>query len=190
VVKLSRRSEQKQQRQQELVSLLEENPFLTDEEAAQYFGVSPQTIRLDRLELKIPEMRKRSQDMARQAYRELKALSGREIVGELYELELGKRALSLLETTSEMVFEKSRVVRGHYIYAQAESLAIALVDAEVALIGVANIKYKHPVYVGDRLVAQAQVTRQRGNKYFIWVRTWCRDKEVFRAKFILVSLSQ
>jgi len=187
---LSRRSEKKRQRQQELLALLEENPFLTDEEAAQYFGVSSQTIRLDRLELNIPEMRIRSQEMARQAYRELRALSGREMVGELYELELGKQALSLLETTPDMVFEKSRVVRGHYIYAQAESLAIALVDAEVVLTGVANIKYKHPVYVGDRLVARAQVTRQRGNKYFIWVRTRCRDKEVFRAKFILVSLSQ
>lgn len=180
----------KRQRQQELVSLLKENPFLTDEELAHHFGVSLQTIRLDRLELGIPELRKRTREMAASAYQELKALSGKEIVGELYELELGQRALSILETTPEMVFEKSRVVRGHYIYAQAESLALALVDAEVALTGVANIKYKYPVYVGDLLVAQAEVTRRRGNKYFVWVRTRRRDMEVFRAKFILVSLSQ
>ena len=135
-------------------------------------------------------MRKRSLKMAERAYRELKTLKGGEIVGELYELELGKRALSLLETRPDMVFEKSQVVRGHYIYAQAESLAIALVDAEVALTGVANIKYKHPVYVGDTLVAQAEVTRKRGNKYFIWVRTRNQKREVFRAKLILVSLTK
>ncbi|NLP17486.1 MAG: transcription factor FapR [Firmicutes bacterium] len=186
---MPQRSQRKQRRQQKLVSLLEDNPFLTDEEAALKFGVSIQTIRLDRLELGIPEMRKRSLKMAEKAYRELKTLNGMEIVGELYELELGQRALSLLETTPDMVFEKSQVVRGHYIYAQAESLAIALVDAEVALTGVANIKYKHPVYVGDKLVAQAKVTRRRGNKYFIWVRTRNQDKEVFRAKLILVSLT-
>ncbi len=184
------RSKRKQQRQQELVSLLRENPFLTDEEAACKLRVSIQTIRLDRLELGIPEMRKRSMEMAEKAYRELKTLNGVEIVGELYELELGKRALSFLETTPDMVFEKSQVVRGHYIYAQAESLAIALVDAEVTLTGVANIKYKYPVYVGDKLIAQAEVTRKRGNKYFIWVRTRNQDREVFRAKLILVSLTQ
>ncbi|MGI6576266.1 MAG: transcription factor FapR [bacterium] len=180
----------KQQRQQELVSLLTANPFFTDEELAQHFQVSLPTIRLDRLELGIPQLRKRTMSMAERAYQELKTLSGKEIIGELYELELGKRALSLLETTAEMVFEKSQIVRGHYIYAQAESLALALVDAEVALTGVANIKYKIPVNVGDRLVARAEVTRRRGNKYFIWVRTRCREQEAFRAKFILVSLSQ
>lgn len=181
------RVRRKLKRQQELVAMLKDNPFLTDEELARHFAVSPQTIRLDRLELNIPEVRKRTMNMAEQAYQELKSISGKEIVGELYELDLGQRALSILETSSDMVFEKSHVVRGHYIYAQAESLALALVDAEVALTGVANIKYLHPVYVGDRLVAQAEVTRRRGDKYFVRVRTRRRDREVFRAKLILVA---
>ena len=180
----------KKQRQKDLLALLTENPFLSDGELAQQFRVSPQTIRLDRLELGIPELRKRTMDLAARAYGHLKTLKGQELVGELYDLELGQRALSILDTAPEMVFEKSRVVRGHYIYAQAETLALAVVDAEAALTGVANIKYKHPVLVGQRLVAQAQVMRRRGNKYFVWVKTKYRDREVFRAKFILVSLSQ
>ena len=48
-----------------------------------------------------------------------------------------------------MVFEKSKVVRSHFMFAQAESLALAVIDAEAALTGVANIKYKQPVCVGQ-----------------------------------------
>jgi len=60
-----------------------------------------------------------------------------------------------------MVFEKTRIVQGHYIYSLAESLAIAVIDAQVALVGVANIKYKVPVYAGSKLVAKAEVKSQR-----------------------------
>jgi len=89
-----------------------------------------------------------------------------------------------------MVFQKTKIVRGHYIYAQAESLAIAVIDAKVALIGVANIKYKTPVYLGDKLVAKAEVVRRRGNKYFVWVKTKVNYQEAFRGKFILVSMEE
>ena len=47
----------KKERQQLLLQQVKEKPFLTDEELAQKLGVSVQTIRLDRLELGIPELR-------------------------------------------------------------------------------------------------------------------------------------
>ena len=47
----------------------------------------------------------------------------------------------MLETTDEMVFRENEIVRGHYIYSMAESLAMSVIDASVALVGVANIKY-------------------------------------------------
>jgi hypothetical protein len=34
------------------------------------------------------------------------------------------------------------------MFAMADTLALALVDAEVALTGVGNVKYKVPVYAG------------------------------------------
>ena len=67
-------------------------------------------------------------------------------------------------------------------------MAIATIDAKVALTGVANIKYKLPVYAGQKLVAKAEVTRVRGNKKFVFVRIFVKRQEVFRGKFILVSL--
>ena len=104
------------------------------------------------------------------------------------DIELGKGGISILNTTDDMVFQRSRVVRGHYIFAQAESLALAVIDARVALTGVANIKYKVPIYAVDKIVSIAEVNRRRGNKYFVWVKTKVRQEEAFRGKFILVSI--
>jgi acyl-coenzyme A thioesterase PaaI-like protein len=167
---------------------LAEDPFLTDEELAEKFKVSVQTIRLDRMELKIPELRERIKAVAQENYAKVKSIGIKEIIGELVDLELGKRGISILETTEEMAFEKTKIVRGEFIFAQANSLAIAVIDADVALTGVANIKYKSPVFAGQKLIAKAEVTRVRQNKHFVFVRVYERQKEVFRGKFILVSL--
>lgn len=178
----------KSDRQERLRQVLVDDPFLNDEELAEKFNVSVQTIRLDRMELKIPELRERIRTVAKNNYAKVKAIEKRQIVGELVDLELDKKGISILETTNDMTFGKTKVVRADVIFAQANSLAIATIDATVALVGIANIKYKLPVIVGQKLVAKAEVTRTRGNKKFVFVRIYVRDKEVFRGKFILVSL--
>lgn len=171
-----------------LVNLLKEKPFLTDEELASRFEVSIQTIRLDRLELGIPELRERTKMVAEEARGRLKSINAREIIGELVDLELGKSGISVMEITPEMTFEKSGIARGHHIFAQANSLALAVIDAPVALTGVANVKYKIPAEPGDKLIAKAQVVRQRGNKHFVWVKTRLGREEIFRAKFVMVAI--
>jgi acyl-coenzyme A thioesterase PaaI-like protein len=178
----------KKERQQRLTENLAEDPFITDEELSETFNVSIQTVRLDRLELGIPELRERIRSVASENQNKLRSIGAQEIIGEIVDLELGVSGISILQTTEEMVFEKTQIVRGHYIFAQAESLAIAVIDAKVALTGVANIKYKAPIFAGDKLVAKAQVVRTRGNKYFVWVIIKVRQQEAFRGKFILVSI--
>lgn len=178
----------KAQRHEKLIACLGDSPFVTDEELAIQLGVSVQTIRLDRLELGIPELRKRTHQVAQLAQSKIKAISGDDVFGEIIDLDLGKTGLSTLTVTPDMVFEKTKVVRGHYIFAQANSLALALLDAPAAMTGVANVKFKFPVHVGEKLVAKAEVVRTRANKNFIWVKTRIGEKEVFRAKFIMVSL--
>lgn len=180
----------KKERQSRLTESLTLDPFLTDEELSELFNVSIQTIRLDRLELGIPELRERIKNVAERNYSKLRSIEGKEIIGELVDVELGKSGISILSTSDDMVFRRSRVVRGHYIFAQAESLALAVIDAPVALTGVANIKYKIPIYSGDKLIAKAEVVRRRGNKYFVWVKIKVRQEEAFRGKFILVSIGQ
>jgi len=185
---VARKALPKKERQNQLIEKLKEDPFLTDEELSESFGVSIQTIRLDRLELGIPELRERIKNVAEINHQKLKSIKGQEIVGELVDIDLGKSGISIFQTEDDMVFENSRVVKGHYIFAQAESLALAVIDAKVVLTGVANIKYKTPIYAGDKLIAKAEVVRRRGNKYFVWVKTRVKQQEAFRGKFILVSL--
>ena len=163
------------------------NLFLTDEELAKQLDVSVQTIRLDRLELGIPELRGRIRKMAENAQNKVKAIQSNEVVGELIDLELGRSGISLLKITEDMVFGKTQIAKGHFMFSQADSLAMAIVDAPMAVTGVANVKYKVPVHVGEKLIAKAEIVKVRGNKYFIWVKTHNETQEVFRAKFIVVS---
>lgn len=187
---MSRSSSSKKERQQELIEKIKEDPFLTDEELAELFNVSLPTIRLDRLEMGIPELRERIKSVAENNYSKVKSLQGGEIIGELIDITLGKYGVSILETDDSMAFERTKIIRGHFIYSLAESLAIAVIDADVALVGVANIKYKNPVYSGTRLITKAEVKRTRGNSYIVWVRIYDRQTEMFRGKFILVSLEK
>jgi len=178
----------KKERQDSLINALSDCPFLTDEELADKFNISVQTIRLDRLELKIPELRERVKNVAENNFLKVKSIGGKEFVGELVDIQPGKNAISILDTSKDMVFEKSQVVKGQHIYAMAESIALAIIDAGVALTGVANIKYKRPVYAGEKLVAKAEVIRVRGNEFYVWVMIYVKHEEVFRGKFILVSM--
>ncbi|ACL75060.1 transcription factor FapR [Ruminiclostridium cellulolyticum] len=187
---MSRSSSHKQQRQKTLLEKIKYDPFLTDEELADYFKVSVPTIRLDRLELAIPELRERIKNVAESNQEKLKSLESKEFIGELIDLQLGQNAISLMETKSTMAFEKTHIVRGHYIYSLAETLAIAVIDSQVALVGVANIKYKIPVYSGARIIAKAQVKKSKGNRFIVWVKIYEKNVEVFRGKFILVSLNE
>ncbi len=177
-------------RHRKLKEYLLDNAFLTDEQLAELLKVSVQTVRLDRQLLKIPELRGRVKNMAENAANKLKAIDSQDVVGELLDLELGVSGVSVLTVGNDMINKGMGIVRSNHIFAQANSLALALVDATAALTGVANVKYKKPVFAGERLVAKAKVTRTRANKSFISVSVRSKDLEVFKAKFIIVALNR
>lgn len=178
----------KNQRQEMLVKLLEENPFLTDQELAGHFAVSIQTVRLDRLELGLPELRERVKQVAEKAYGRVKSVASSDIIGDLIEANLDHFGISVLDTDKAMGFSTSEIVRGHHIFAQANSLAVALVDAPVALTGSAQIKYLAPVRVGERIVAKARVTTVEGRKRTVVVDSFVSEHQVFHGEFILFAV--
>ena len=149
----------KQERQKQLQEKLNITPFLTDEELATHFGVSVPTIRLDRLELGIPELRERIRVMATGQSHEMAEHVSYEVVGELIDVTEGHQALSMLRTTADME-DQFGYVEPQYLYAQANSLAKVVMGTTVC----------------------------RGNKFFIWVIIRDKIKEVFRAKFIMESV--
>lgn len=177
-------------RHKSLKNLLRENPFSTDEQLAQMLGVSVQTIRLDRVTLGIPELRARTRTMAEDAQTKVRAIDKKDIVGELLDLELNKIGISTLKITQDMVLERTGIARGYYLFAMANTLALAVVDAEYALTAVGNVKYKMPVNSGATLVARAVVTHRRMDRFYIFVSVKNNNEEVFRAKYIIVSLDE
>ncbi|MFA7467074.1 MAG: transcription factor FapR [Desulfotomaculaceae bacterium] len=183
-------SQTKSDRQGSLVRHLEDNPFLTDDDLAQVLGVSIQTVRLDRAELYIPEMRSRITKMARESYQELRAIAGSEIVGELVDLVVGQRGMSMLEVTEDMTLQKTRVLNGQYLFAQANTLAVGLIDSNVTLTGTARVSYKRPVLEGEKVVARAIITAKKGNKYMVRVSSQVKDELVFTGKFLVFDLSE
>lgn len=175
-------------RQRKLKEILARDPFYTDEELAKILKVSVPTVRLDRVYLDIPELRERTRQMADQARTRLRAIDKKDIVGDLVSLELNKSGVSTLLVSKDMTLEKTGVGRGYYMFAMADTLALAVVDAEVALTAVSNVKYKLPVYPGAKLVAKAEVTNIKCDKYYIKVSIRNGDAEVFRAKFIIAAI--
>lgn len=180
----------KLQRRQMLKERLQQEPLLTDEELARIFAVSIQTVRLDRMALNIPELRERARQLAQQANANLKAMQAGEVVGELLDLELGVGGISILETTPEMAFTRNHIIRGHYIFAQANSLAVALIDAPTALTASANVKFRTPARVGERLIAKATVVDGKDGHYQITVLSKTGERVVFEGNFMIVAVEE
>lgn len=178
------------ERQARLAGYLRENPFSTDRELADLFSVSVQTIRLDRLALGIPELRQRLKEVAQEAYGKVRSLAESELVGELVDLELGRGGLSILRVAPEMVLARTGIARGHYLFAQANSLAVAVIDAETVLTGSARVRYRRPVYLHERVVAKAAVKLQKGANFLVSVHSKVENELVFKGQFIVAAVTR
>src|SRR5665648_831987 len=97
-------------RQKKIKEYILKDPFLSDKKLAELFNFSVQTIRLDRLEMSIPEMRKRIVQVAKNTSSsdKVKSLSKEEIVGELIDIELGKNGIAILKLSLIHISEPTR----------------------------------------------------------------------------------
>lgn len=175
----------KTERQRLLQEKIEEIPFITDEQLAIEFAVSIQTIRLDRMELGIPEMRERIKSVAKDQWNEtLRTLPIDEVIGEIIDLELDKRAISILDITSDLVFSRNKIARGHHLFAQANSLAVAVINDELALTAKSDITFTRQVVEGERVIAKAQVEgKNEKGLTVVKVTSYVEQEVVFTGTF-------
>ncbi|MCG3090137.1 transcription factor FapR [Sporosarcina cyprini] len=176
----------KKERQHRLGALLDENPFMTDEELSKHFRVSVQTIRLDRLECGIPELRERLKSVAtRSLEAELKSMQSDEVFGEIVDIELDRRAVSIFDVTSDHVFQRSGIARGHHLFAQANSLAVAVLDDDLALTVDSKLHFHRPVRAGDRVIARAIVNYDlsTGRRTVVEITSSVENELVFSGEF-------
>ncbi|RWZ60529.1 transcription factor FapR [Halobacillus fulvus] len=182
----------KKVRQEELKDMIERSPFTTDEDLAKHFSVSIQTIRLDRMELSIPELRERIKSVATQEWNEtVKAIPIEEVIGEVVDLELDERAISIFDVKPEHVFSRNHIARGHHLFAQANSLAVAVINDELALTARSDIHFTRQVKVGERVVAKATVDGEddRG-RTIVRVSSYVDNEEVFAGTFEMYRSNQ
>ncbi|NIK10751.1 transcription factor FapR [Alkalibacillus almallahensis] len=177
--------QKKKERQEQLTQLIDETPFITDEALANKFGVSIQTIRLDRLELSIPELRERIKYVAEKQWDEtVKALPLDEVIGEVVHLELDQSAISLIDISSEHVFSRNQIARGHHLFAQANSLAVAVIDDDLALTSQSDIRFTRPVKLYERVIAKAKVQGDDDKGHTIVdVTSYVDEEVVFHGRF-------
>lgn len=183
----------KKERQRLLERLLEDDPFLTDEEIAKHFSVSVQTIRLDRLECGIPELRERLKSVASQHMQEtVKSLQTEEIFGEIIDVELDDKALSIFDVTEDHVFKRNGIARGHHLFAQANSLAVAVLDDDLALTVRSSLHFSKPVRAGDRVVARATVRKETltNKSTVVDVISTVESEPVFSGEFQMYRTTQ
>lgn len=175
----------KKERQKLLKETIEQSPFITDEDLAKKFNVSVQTIRLDRMELSIPELRKRIKSVATHQWNEtVRALPLEDVIGEIIDLELDERAISILDIGKEHVFTRNNIARGHHIFAQANSLAVAVINDEMALTAKSELKFTRQVKEGERVVAKAAVQNQtERNITIVDVDSFVENEKVFTGVF-------
>ena len=176
----------KKERQQLLTSTIKDNPFITDEDLAEKFQVSVQTIRLDRLELSIPELRERIKNVAEKRFDdEIRSLPLEEVIGEIIDIELDQNAISIFDVKEEHVFKRNKIARGHHVFAQANSLAVAVINDELALTAKVNIQFIRSVKQNERVIAKAKVLRidHESGRTYVEVKSSVNNELVFSGEF-------
>jgi acyl-coenzyme A thioesterase PaaI-like protein len=151
----------KSERRMALVKYVAQNPFATDDQLAERFGVSVATIRLDRMSLHIPEARERIRQVASEHHDAVRSLEQQEVIGDITELHLNRFAASFFEVSPPHVFSRNGIVRGHYLFGQVNSLATAVIDADVVVTAKSELRFYRPVRLGERLHARVDVLASR-----------------------------
>lgn len=180
----------KNERRQAIQQAIENNPFITDNELCEMFQVIIQTIRLDRTHLNIPELRKRVKLVAEHNYDQIKSIEANEIIGDLVQLKPNDTATSMIEITSDSVFSKSQIARGHVLFAQANSLCVALIHNPTVLTQESDVKFLDKVKLNDTVKAVANVINQTNKHYLIEVNSYVKDKLVFSGNFKMFYISE
>lgn len=175
----------KKDRHEMLKQIIDGNPFITDEDLATNLSVSIQTIRLDRLELSIPELRERIKNVATQQLQDVKSLPVDEIIGEVIDIQLNESAISIFDVKEEHTFSRNGIARGHHLFAQANSLAVAVIHDDLALTAKSNFIFIKPVRKNERVIAKAKVLPQMGDprRTNVEINGFVENEQVYHSLF-------
>ena len=101
-----------------------------------------------------------------------------------------ERATSVIHITEESVFSRNQIARGHVVFAQANSLCVALIHKPVVLTQSSEVQFIKPVKLHDTVKAEAQMIEIEDNYYIIKVKSYVREDLVFTGTFKMYYTSE
>lgn len=106
----------------------------------------------------------------------------RALCGEPVELS-EERAVVELVTTPEMAADDRGLVHGGFVFGMADYAAMLAVNHPLVVLAAADVKFKAPVVVGERIVAHAKITARDGKRATVEVEVSRDEHVVFTGTF-------
>ncbi len=107
------------------------------------------------------------------------------LCGRPVELEAG-RARVVLEVSDEMAADAQGLAHGGFTFGLADYAAMLAVNEPTVVLASAQVKFLGPVVVGDRVEAEAEVTRAEGRRRWVSVTVRREGVAVAEGEFLAV----
>ena len=95
-----------------------------------------------------------------------------------------------LKTNDSMTVDKQGLVHGGFIFGLADYAAMLAVNNPNVVLGGADVKFLKPVKAGEKVVAEAKTTSQKGKKYIVFVTVSRNNETVFSGEFTCFVLDK
>jgi acyl-coenzyme A thioesterase PaaI-like protein len=105
------------------------------------------------------------------------------------ELSEGK-AVVALDATRAMAVDDRGLIHGGFIFGAADYAAMLAVNDPNVVLGAADVTFVAPVRVGDKVVATAEVTGEKGKKRSVQAIARVGDTMVFEGSFACFVLDR
>ncbi|HEJ7535090.1 TPA: transcription factor FapR, partial [Staphylococcus aureus] len=126
---------------------------------------------------------KRIKLVAEKNYDQISSIEEQEFIGDLIQVNPNVKAQSILDITSDSVFHKTGIARGHVLFAQANSLCVALIKQPTVLTHESSIQFIEKVKLNDTVRAEARVVNQTAKHYYVEVKSYVKHTLVFKGNF-------
>jgi uncharacterized protein (TIGR00369 family) len=114
-----------------------------------------------------------------------------ELVGNVERIESGKCSRVSLTINPKMRVDEKGLAHGGFAFGLADYAAMVAVNDPYVVLLSSQVRFLKPVIVGERLVAQAEVTETDGKKRKVWCEVFNQDRQkVFEGEFLCLVLTQ
>ncbi len=113
----------------------------------------------------------------------------RRLCGEPLNIKSGYSKVQLL-ASAEMAVDDFGLIHGGFVFGLADYAAMIAVNDPNVVLGAAEVKFLKPTVKNDTLVAEAQVSHEKGNKRMASVVVKNEDTTVFTGTFTCFVLEK